>query len=280
LRGWWTWRESGITHRVKNTQLEGNVQDRDLQLEPDMVWVPAGEFLMGSDPQRDPQAREHETPQHRLFSPGFYMGRTPVTNAEYAVFVANTHHRCPSHWSGCTVPPEWLEHPVVHISWFDARAYCAWVAEATGRPYRLPSEAEWEKAASWDPAAPERKRRYPWGDRFDASRCNTKEAGTGETSPVGAHPDGASACGLLDMVGNVYEWTLTLWGRDMQKPAFKYPYDPADGREDMQAHIGVMRILRGGAFFYDASHARTAHRVKSYPDYAVRTRGFRLCAST
>jgi iron(II)-dependent oxidoreductase len=124
-----------------------------------------------------------------------------------------------------------------------------------------------------------KKHRYPWGDVFDASKCNTKETGIGDTTPVGAHPQGASPYGLLDMAGNVYEWTLSLWGRDIKEPAYGYPYDPADGREEIEAGNGVLRVLRGGAFYYDAVYARAAHRVKSYPDYRVRTRGFRVCVS-
>jgi formylglycine-generating enzyme required for sulfatase activity len=101
----------------------------------------------------------------------------------------------------------------------------------------------------------------------------------GDTTPVGAYPQGVSPYGLLDMAGNVYEWTLSLWGKDMQKPDFGYPYEPTDGREDPDAGNGVMRVLRGGAFYYNALYARAAHRVKSYPDYRVRTRGFRVCCS-
>ena len=124
------------------------------------------------------------------------------------------------------------------------------------------------------------KRLYPWGDEFDATRCNTKETGIGDVTSVDAFPRGASPYGLLDMAGNVYEWTLSLWGADMREPAFGYPYDPTDGREDLDAGNGMLRILRGGAFFYNAFYARCTHRVKSYPDYRVRTRGFRVCVGS
>jgi formylglycine-generating enzyme required for sulfatase activity len=204
--------------------------------EPEMVRIPAGVFLMGSDPTQDDVAHGREQPQHSLYLPD-------------------------------------------------------WLAALTGRPYRLPSEAEWEKGASWaagdqkqgkpgeDGAPAGRKWRYPWGEAFDATRCNTQETGVGDTTPVGAYPQGASPYGLLDMAGNVYEWTLSLWGKDMQKPDFGYPYDPGDGREDLDAGNGVMRVLRGGAFYYSALYARAPHRVKSYPDYRVRTRGFRVCCN-
>ena len=118
---------------------------------------------------------------------------------------------------------------------------------------------------------------HPWGDDWDTTRCNAKGSGVGDTTPVGAYPGGASPYGLLDMAGNVWEWTASLWGKELKKAEFGYPYDPADGREQVDAANGVMRVLRGGAFYYDASYARVACRLRSYPDYRVRTRGFRVC---
>jgi formylglycine-generating enzyme required for sulfatase activity len=164
---------------------------------------------------------------------------------------------------------------VVHVSWHDAVAFCDWLSAFTGKPFRLPSEAEWEKGARGTDG-----RIYPWGNQWEPARCNTKESGRAEPTPVDAHPQGASPYALLDMAGNVYEWTRSLWGRKMKEPAYKYPYDPTDGREAMDAGNGVMRVLRGGAFYYNARYARTAHRVKSFPDYRVRTRGFRVCIAS
>jgi formylglycine-generating enzyme required for sulfatase activity len=265
----------------------------------EVVLIPAGPFLMGSDPRKDKHAHPRETPQHLLYLPDFSLGKTPVTNAQYAAFVEETGQRAPDHWDDGRFQADKSNDPVVHVSWHDAVAFCRWLSEVTGEPYRLPSEAEWEKAASWEQHRPKTdeipqpadegrqtknigattgtKRRYPWGDEFDASRCNTKESGIGDITSVGAFPWGTSPYGLLDMAGNVYEWTISLWGTDMKEPAFGYPYDPSDGREDLEAGNGILRILRGGAFYYDAFYARAAHRVKSYPDYRVRTRGFRVC---
>lgn len=244
--------------------------------EPEMVLIPAGPFLMGSDPEQDEQAHAREQPQHTLHLPDFYLAKTPLTNEQYAAFVAATGYAPPVHWEEGAPPPGKAKHPVVHVSWFDAAAYCAWLSEISGKAYRLPSEAEWEKGASWDPDASGKKRHYPWGDGFDAAHCNTKASGIGDTTPEDAYPQGASPYGLLDMAGNVYEWTLSLWGADMKAPTFGYPYDPSDGREDVQAGNGIMRVLRGGAFFHHAMYARSAHKIKSYPDYRVRTRGFRV----
>jgi formylglycine-generating enzyme required for sulfatase activity len=240
--------------------------------EPEMILIPAGAFLMGSDPRKDKHAHAREEPQHSLHLPDFYMAKTPVTNAQYRAFVRAAGYRPPDHWWDGQPPAGKEHHPVVHVSWHDALAYCRWLSETTGRSYRLPSEAHWEKAARGPNG-----QTYPWGDSWDPERCNTKEGGVGDTTPVGTHPDGASPYGLLEMSGNVYEWTISLWGREMQEPDFGYPYAPSDGREDLLAGNGVLRVLRGGAFYYTALYARAAHRVKSYPDYRVRTRGFRVC---
>lgn len=240
--------------------------------EPEMVRIPAGEFLMGSDPKLDQRAQLWEQPRFRLELPEYYLARAPVTNAQFAAFVRDTGHRPPTHWENGAPAGELAPLPVVFVSWYDAVAYCHWLSEVTGVGYCLPSEAEWEKGARGTDG-----RIYPWGDQWEPGRCNTREAGPGEPTPVGLYPQGDSPYGLLDMAGNVYEWTRSLWGPEMKEPAFPYPYDPSDGREELEAGRGVMRVLRGGAFYYNAMYARTAHRVKSYPDYGVRTRGFRVC---
>jgi formylglycine-generating enzyme required for sulfatase activity len=243
-------------------------------LEPKMIPIPAGEFLMGSDPKQDQRAEDREQPQHTLYLPDYYLAQTPVTNAQYQAFVEATAHRTPQHWQNGLPPHGKADHPVVHVSWFDALAYCRWLAEVTGKPTRLPSEAEWEKGARGDDG-----RLYPWGNQWNAQCCNTQESALDDTTPVGAYPQGASPYGLLDMVGNVWEWTSSLWGKEMKEPEFGYPYDPIDGRENLEAGRGVMRVLRGSAFYYNAVYSRSAYRVRSYPDYRVRTRGFRVCMS-
>jgi len=144
---------------------------------------------------------------------------------------------------------------VVNVTWHDAVAYCRWLAEATGKPYRLPSEAECEKGSrgtdGWI---------FPWGNEWDAKRCNSEEGGPGGTTPVGAYPGGASPYGLLDMAGNVWEWTLSLWGKDWERPDFEYPYKPEDGREDFEAGNSILRVLRGGSFLNSVGSVRCARR--------------------
>ena len=181
--------------------------------EPEMILIPAGEFLMGSDPSKDKQAQKNEQPQHRLSLSDYYIAKTPVTNAQYEAFVKATGHRQPNHWGNGQPPKDEADHPVVYVYWKDAVAYCRWLAEATGKPYRLPTEAEWEKAARGPDG-----RIYPWGNEWDSKRCNTAEGGKRSTTPVGAYPAGASPYGVLDMAGNVWEYCATKWG----KP---YPYD-------------------------------------------------------
>jgi formylglycine-generating enzyme required for sulfatase activity len=239
-----------------------------------MIHIPSGKFLMGSDPKQDPHAEDREQPQHTLSLPDYYLAQTPVTNTQYQIFVDVTGHRAPQHWQDGHPPHSKADHPVVHVSWHDALAYCRWLAEVTGKPYRLPSEAEWEKGARGNDG-----RLYPWGNQWNPQCCNSNESELDDTSPVGAYPHGASPYGLLDMAGNVWEWTTSLWGKEMKEPEFGYPYDPADGREDLEAGRAVMRVLRGSAFYYNIVYTRSAYRIRSYPDYRVRTRGFRVCTS-
>jgi formylglycine-generating enzyme required for sulfatase activity len=229
--------------------------------EPEMVLIPAGEFLMGSDPKKDKDAEDDEQPQHRLYLPDYTIAKTPVTNAQYAAFVEAAGHEPPERWKGKKPPQGKEDHPVVYVSWRDAMAYCKWLSEATGKAYRLPSEAEWEKAARGTNG-----RIYPWGDGWDAKRCNAREGGKAGTTPVGAYPQGASPYGVLDMAGNVWEWCHSLY-----RP---YPYNAADGREDAEA--GDLRVLRGGAFLSDAWDVRCAGRSWGDPGNWLGFYGFRI----
>ena len=227
--------------------------ERVYPFEPEMILIPAGEFLMGSDPSVDKDARDNEQPQHTLYLPDYYMARTPVTNAQYAAFVEATGHSQRKDWHGKPLssgPSGEEDHPVFNVSWHDAVAYCDWLSEVTGKPYRLPSEAEWEKGARGSDG-----RIYPWGNQWDMGRCNSYEGGKLDTTPVGAYPEGASPYGLLDMAGNWWEWTGSVFKN--------YPYDPEDGREDLEA--GGYRVLRGGGFGWDRRSVRCASRNWNAP---------------
>jgi formylglycine-generating enzyme required for sulfatase activity/energy-coupling factor transporter ATP-binding protein EcfA2 len=162
--------------------------------------------------------------------------------------------------------PTWNlpNHPVVGVSWFEALAYCAWLAEATGRPCRLPTEAEWEKAARGTDG-----RTYPWGDEWAEDRANTSEAEIGRTTAVGAFPAGASPCGTLDMSGNVLEWCSSVGF--MEAP---YPYRADDGREDLERD--AFRAVRGGSWSLSRRDARCACRVGLHPGTFDIDSGFRV----
>lgn len=214
-------------------------------LEPEIVLIPAGYFLMGSDPRKDKDARRWEQPQHTLYLPDYYLGKTPVTNFQYAAFVQAAGYNPPGHWKDGRLPESKEEHPVVCVSWRDALAYCGWLSKVTGRAYGLPSEAEWEKGARGTDG-----RIYPWGDGWDGRWCNSSEVFSEDTLPVGVYPAGASPYDLLDMAGNVWEWTRSLYRG--------YPYDPTDGRESLQ--VEGNRVLRGGAFSSDCALVRCACR--------------------
>jgi formylglycine-generating enzyme required for sulfatase activity len=237
-------------------------------VEPETVLIPAGEFLMGSEPREDGDARSDELFRHAVYLPDYFMARTPVTNAQYAVFVEAAGRKPPAHWKDSRPPQGKVDHPVVWVSWYDAMAYCKWLAEATGQPYRLPSEAEWEKAARGMDG-----RVYPWGNEWDAEQCNTGESGRGGTTPVGSYPQGqgASPYGVLDMAGNVWEWTRSKYKN--------YPYAPADGREDARAGADILRVMRGGSWFDLGSFARCAARRRGLPDGLWSSMGFRVCVS-
>ena len=244
---------------------------------PGMVFVPAGEFTMGSNED------DLEKPPHKVWVDSYYIDRGPVTNAQFALFwedvsyaetseawngfedarksiYATELRRAPYYW----FDPDWnpRERPVVGLSWYEAVVYARWSGK------RLPTEAEWEKAARGTDA-----RRYPWGDNFDPERTNSNLSPNAANTTTAAgqfSPQGDSPYGAQDMSGNIWEWTSSA--------ARPYPYDAADGREELS--IVQRRILRGGGYrsnFED--HYRSAHRWVVDPTYIFITVGLR-CAAT
>ena len=174
---------SYITFTKRSTPLEmPAVHIARLPFEPELVPIPAGAFWMGTSDEQITALRARydwakdfdfsdEQPQLEITLPAYAIGRYPVTNAEYAEFVRATGHRAPSHWRGDTFPEELADHPVVYVNWHDAQAYVQWLREKTDQDYRLPTEAEWEKAASGENGL-----LWPWGDEWDAQKCNMKLA--------------------------------------------------------------------------------------------------------
>lgn len=246
--------------------------------------IPAGTFMMGSslaeidlterewrDCLREPAYRPvlrdwlmKEYPAHPVRVAAFRMTRFPVRNDDYRSFLdANRHDRA------CPPVPESLQaglpgdHPVWGVKLTDAQAFVAWRARRDSLAWRLPSEAEWEWAAA-GPAG----LRYPYGDIFDARRCNTVESGRGGSSPVDAHPDGASFWGIEDMGGNAEEWTASAY----------QPYPggvPQD--DDLMRLLGPgYAVLRGGSFALGGDLARTRRRHGPHPGMPFRVTGFRM----
>jgi formylglycine-generating enzyme required for sulfatase activity len=242
--------------------------DRDLD---ELIEIPAGSFLMGSGALTD-----DEKPQHEVTLRAYRIGKYPVTNAQYLRFV----EAIDCDWQTAEGrKPEKANHPAVDLIWHDARAYCVWLTQqwhaekriADTEEVRLPTEAEWEKAARGMDG-----REWAWGNDWDETKCNSSELGLNDTSPVGMFPAGGSPYGCLDMSGNVWEWTVSLWGESFGSPEFKYPYHTDDGRENAGSGDEVLRVLRGGSFFSDQVSARCAYRGWYWPDYRRRFYGFRI----
>jgi formylglycine-generating enzyme required for sulfatase activity len=236
---------------------------------PPVCDVPAGAFLMGSDKQKDKDAYDDELPQHTVMLGAFQIGMYPVTVAEYACAVrANVVGEPPKSGSvDWTTQLQRLDHPVVCVSWRDVLAYVRWLEQVTGQPWRLPTEAEWEKAARGTDG-----RIYPWGSQWDKNRANTRDGGAGTTTPVGAYAErgDASPYGAHDQAGNVWEWTSSLFK--------KYKYNPDDGRENLDSTVS--RVLRGGSWYGNPRDARAAFRNGNQPDLWSIDGGFRLaCAA-
>ena len=238
--------------------------------EPVWVEVPAGEFWMGSH-----KGKGDERPVHRVILESFLIARVPITNAQYRFFVEASGYRPPMYWEDGTMPSDLESHPVVSVAWHDAMAYCQWLAGVTGKTVNLPSEAQWEKAARGS----KDQRNYPWGGDWNDSYCNTSELGLGGTTPIGIFPEGVSPYGCLDMAGNVYEWTSSLWGKDWRKPEYIDPYNPSDGRENLKAGNEVMRLLRGGSWDLSRNYARCFSRDWYYPYSRGGGIGFRVVVS-
>lgn len=254
------------------------------ELLPRFVEVPAGEFTMGADDGED-----DERPVRLVAVDRFHISVHSVTNAQYAEFVRNTGHRAPDVrdlpsfvspaaeaafrelaspyiWRGGDLPKDRGLHPVTLVTHADAVAYCVWLGTRLGRPVRLPTEAEWERAARGGVE----RRRYPWGDEIDPSRSNFLPDSSLKrmrgTRPVGTFPP--NGFGLHDMSGNVWEWVSDWYRHDAYTPGAANQGGPASG---------AMRVLRGGSWVtHDVLQLRCAYRHKVPPDTYAYSVGFRV----
>jgi formylglycine-generating enzyme required for sulfatase activity len=229
----------------------------------ELMLIPAGEFLMGSE-----EGFAAERPIHRVYLDAFYLGKYPITNLQYKKFVEATGHRVPysddlraelDNWDQekKTYPAGRENYPVVLVSWHDAQAYCVWAGG------RLPTEAEWEKAARGGLEG----KLYPWGDEINKSLANydSREG----TTPVGSYPP--NGYGLHDVAGNVWEWVADWYQA-------KY-YCQSLLRNPQGPEKGTVRVLRGGAWLLFAQFCRVAYRFRNSPDFRFNLIGFRLAVS-
>ena len=230
------------------------------------LWIPGGRFQMGGDRYSD------EQPIHWIRVSPFWLGETPVTNRQYAVFLEKTGHGEPPTWRDRRYSAP--DQPVVGVSWQDARSFCRWLSELSGRKVDLPSEAQWEFAARGTDA-----REYPWGDAEpDETRaCFGLDVQKGQPSPVGAHPEGRGPFGTLDQAGNVWEWCLDVWDAEAYSKRVAQggePTDPVVAEGDKDA-----RVLRGGGWVRPAEGLRAACRSGSRAGLRDDVIGFRVAAA-
>jgi formylglycine-generating enzyme required for sulfatase activity len=242
-----------------------------------MIFIPPGPFRMGSD-DGDP----NEAPSHILRLDAYFIDETEVTNGAYELCVEDEVCAPPDR-PGATFHPayfgsaEYADYPVISVSWFDSRDFCNW------RGMRLPTEAEWEKAAGYDPAEGI-KYTYPWGDEFDGTLLNYCDANCfqenrdfeaddehRDTAPVGSFPDGRSPLGVLDMAGNVMEWVGDWYDRRSYEESVEVnPIGPLEGE---------FRVIRGGSWLASADEVQVTHRMNYEPAVSRANLGFR-CAMT
>jgi formylglycine-generating enzyme required for sulfatase activity len=237
------------------------VWDKDSSV---MVHIPAGDFFMGSR-ESDDKADGDEKPMHSVYLDEFWIDKFEVTNADFAQFVEATGYQTDAEkeehsktWQDAAEGKD--NHPVVYVSWNDAIAYCQWAGK------RLPTEAEWEKAARGTDG-----RIWPWGNDWGEDKANSKDAGLGHTTAVGSYPDGASPYGCMDMAGNAWEWVADRYQEDYYQTA----PDPNPQGPDQ----GVSRVVRGGSWALPQRLTRCAGRFEFIPWVSRDDLGFR-CASS
>lgn len=255
----------------------------------DFVYVPAGPFKMG-DNFGDGESRER--PVHTVYLDAYYVGKFEVTNADWKKFQADPGYDDPKFWPNNRVVPKdqspyWTQaqnhggatpgsdnYPVLGVNWDAATAYCNWLSAKTGKKYRLPTEAEWEKAARGTD-----QRRFPWGNTIDPSYANFTGAQKFDTGQLVGYYDGskrgdfqthngASPYGAFDMAGNVMEWCSDWYSRGY--------YSVSAKRNPKGPEKGAYRVLRGGSFFFESQDLRSYARSGAWPSFqAFRMVGFR-----
>ncbi len=223
---------------------------------PGMAYVPAGEFIMGSN-----ERWHDEAPEYLESTKAFFIDLYEITNEDYAKFAKATERETPYHWPNGNIPKGKGKHPVVYVNWFDAHDYCAWAGK------RLPTEEEWEKASRGNDGLI-----YPWGNEWTQDKSNNPYKGSTGTEPVGSYPQGRSPYGLYDMSGNVWEWVNAYY---LPHPGNTVP-SPEYGKDK--------RVLKGGSWFDCLSYgcglsAPTFNRSFFTPEVRNNSFGFRCAKS-
>ncbi|MCQ3936681.1 MAG: hypothetical protein DPW18_06495 [Chloroflexi bacterium] len=218
-----------------------------------LVYIPEGEFQMGSD---DNRTYDDNRPRHSVFLDAFWIDKFEVTNRQYALCVSDGKCELPSDKKSVTRPEyygstEFDDYPVIHSDWYKAKAYCEWA----GR--RLPTEAEWEKAARGTD-----ERIYPWGNEPPNKDLLNYNSNIGDTTQVGRYEPGKSPYGVYDMAGNVWEWVSDFYGYDYYKSS---PYSNPKGPDSAEADMESARVLRGGSWFFEAGSVRSVFRFGVIP---------------
>jgi len=236
-----------------------------------MVLIPEGSFPMGV-PQGDRDGGRDEYPRHDVFVDAFYIDKFEVTNGRYFEYVKAAQHRIPQNpknparnlWQGDNITESLIDRPVINVDWFDAAAYCAWAGK------RLPTEAEWEKAAKGTT-----DRRFPWGNVEPTDRhVNFNQRWMGEKTlmPVGSYEAGKSPFGVYDMAGNVWEWVNDWYdSRYYEKSPAKNPAGP---------ETGTKKVIRGAGWLNETPTIRIFTRVDSDPTIRNESTGFRCAMNT
>jgi formylglycine-generating enzyme required for sulfatase activity len=264
---------------------------------PDIVWcdVPSGEFTLGTlIAQSDaiatrPWARGwkfgREMPASTIFVPAFRISMYPITQAQFRAFVDAPDGYQDDQWwlpfglvwrNKAPAPgrAEWgvlPNLPQTNISWYEATAFCNWLGHRLRLPVRLPTEAEWERAAKWPS-----DNVFPWGDEFDGRMCNSSSAGFNRPIPVGCLDwETTKPPSPRDLCGNVWEWCSTM-AESPSGASYGYPYDPRDGREDVGTGDGTYRIVRGGSYLNPPFLVRSAYRGRDLQDQRLSRSGFRI----
>jgi len=249
--------------------------EKHFDFEPQMIRVPAGKFLMGSTQAQATQAIKDgmneewvkdEQPQHEVDLSEYFISKYSIINQQYQVFIRETNYQPPKGWQNENYPASKRDHPIVNVSWDDAMEYCRWLSSKTGKLYRLPTEAEWEKAARGVDG-----RVYPWGNYFDKQYASASK-GSGDTNRVGSvSPQSDSPYGCADMLGNIFEWCADWHNKDEYKEGnVKNPKGPK---------IGTTRVVRGGIYTLGQWSVRCAFRSASRSYIISDVCGFRVAIS-